>query len=154
MDPALKTRYPHQYWSISSKKGYSGTAILSKVKPITITKTLPGHPNADLCKGRIITLEFENAYVVGTYVVNAGQDLKTLPAKKEWNRHFEAYLRDLDTKKPVIWTGDLNVAPTAIGLSSTRSLLALTDWPTCRPRQLKESLQQAGWAHRIRNKRI
>ena len=87
-------------------------------------------------KGRIVTLEFEDYYVVGTYVVNAGQGLKvcsfmeplypsandfflqTLDAKKLWNHHFEAYIRDLDKKKPVIWTGDLNVAPTAVGTSS------------------------------------
>ena len=84
-------------------------------------------------KGRIVTLEFEDYYVIGTYVVNAGQNLKvrsstksvysthvflqTLDAKKLWNQHFEAYIRDLDKKKPVIWAGDLNVAPTAIGLS-------------------------------------
>lgn len=124
-DLSLNARYPHQYWSIASKKGYSGTAILSKLEPLTITKTLPGHPNTDSCKGRIITLEFDNAYVVGTYVVNAGQDLKTLPAKEEWNRHFEAYLRELDAKKPVVWTGDLNVAPTAIGLLFLPLLLGL-----------------------------
>ncbi|EAU88760.2 DNA-(apurinic or apyrimidinic site) lyase [Coprinopsis cinerea okayama7 len=108
-DPALKSRYPHQYWSISDKKTYAGTAILSKVKPLHVDYKLPGHPNP---KGRILTLEFENAYLIGTYVVNAGQELKTMDAKKEWQTHFEAYIRELDKKKPVIWTGDLNVAPT------------------------------------------
>lgn len=121
-DLALKARFPYQYWSISSTKGYSGTAILSKREPVSVTKTLPGHPDPELCKGRIVTLEFENAHLVGTYVVNAGQDLKTLPKKEEWNQHFETYIRELDAKKPVIWTGDLNVAPTAIGESNNRSL--------------------------------
>ena len=112
----------------------AGTAILSKHKPLSVDKTLPGHPDPGSVKGRIVTLEFEDYYVIGTYVVNAGQNLKvcsftkpvyssthvflqTLDAKKLWNQHFEAYIRDLDKKKPVIWAGDLNVAPTAIGLS-------------------------------------
>ncbi|KAF5315579.1 hypothetical protein D9611_004852 [Ephemerocybe angulata] len=120
MDPALKARFPYQYWSISNKKGYSGTAILSKVEPLSVDMKLPGHPDPTLCKGRIITLEYEHAYIIGTYVVNAGQDLKTLPVKEEWNKHFDAYIRDLDKKKPVIWTGDLNVAPTAIDLANAK----------------------------------
>ncbi|OBZ75520.1 DNA-(apurinic or apyrimidinic site) lyase [Grifola frondosa] len=62
-------------------------------------------------------MEFEHCYVIGTYVVNAGQNLKTMDAKKKWNTHFEAYLRELDAKKPVIWAGDLNVAPTAMDLA-------------------------------------
>lgn len=76
VDPALTTRFPHRYWSISSKKTYSGTAALCKVKPLSVDKTLPGHPDPDTVKGRIITLEFEGCYVVATYVVNAGQGLK------------------------------------------------------------------------------
>ncbi|PSR75406.1 hypothetical protein PHLCEN_2v9164 [Hermanssonia centrifuga] len=114
-DPLLTQRYPHRYWSIAEKKSYSGTAILSKIKPLSVDYTLPGHPDPKSVKGRIVTLEFKSLYLVGTYVVNAGTGLKTLDAKKEWNVHFEKYIRDLDKKKPVIWTGDLNVAPTAIG---------------------------------------
>ncbi|KAI0306311.1 Endonuclease/exonuclease/phosphatase [Multifurca ochricompacta] len=117
-DLALASRFPYRYWSISEKKTYSGTAILSKHKPLSVDKTLPGHPDPKSIKGRIVTLEFEGYYVVGTYVVNAGQGLKTLEAKKTWNHHFEAYIRDLDRKKPVMWAGDLNVAPTAIGTST------------------------------------
>ncbi|KAJ7905716.1 Endonuclease/exonuclease/phosphatase [Mycena olivaceomarginata] len=120
VDLALKARYPHWYWSISDKKTYSGTAILSKHKPLSVTTTLPGHPDPTLVKGRIVTLEFENSFVVGTYTVNAGTDLKTLDQKKEWNLHFETHLRDLDKRKPVIWTGDLNVAPTEIDLANAK----------------------------------
>lgn len=119
-DPALTKRFPYAYWSISSKKSYSGTAILSKHEPLSVTRVLPGHPDPSHVKGRIITLEFENFYVVGTYVVNAGTDLKTLDEKKEWNVHFDAYIRDLDSKKPVIWTGDLNVAPTEMDLANPK----------------------------------
>lgn len=76
VDPALASRYPHRHWAISDKKSYSGTAILSKHKPLSVSTTLPGHPDPASVKGRIVTLEFENMYVVGTYVVNAGADLK------------------------------------------------------------------------------
>ncbi|KAK7467276.1 hypothetical protein VKT23_004333 [Stygiomarasmius scandens] len=120
VDPSLKSRFPHSYWSIAEKKGYSGTAVLSKIKPLSVEKTLPGHPNPSIVKGRIITLEFENYYLIGTYVPNAGSDLKTLDVKNEWNEHFTKYIRDLDQKKPVIWTGDLNVAPTEIDLSNAK----------------------------------
>ncbi|KAK0210872.1 Endonuclease/exonuclease/phosphatase [Desarmillaria ectypa] len=120
VDPALKRRFPHSYWSISSKKTYSGTAVLSKHKALSVDKTLPGHPDPDLIKGRIITLEFESCYLVATYVPNAGTELKTLGVKNEWNVHFTRYIRDLDKKKPVIWTGDLNVAPTEIDLCNAK----------------------------------
>ncbi|KII88376.1 hypothetical protein PLICRDRAFT_175973 [Plicaturopsis crispa FD-325 SS-3] len=120
VDLALRERFPHACWCISDKKGYSGTAILSKHKPISISKELPGHPDPSIVNGRIATMEFVNCYVVGTYVPNAGQNLKTMDVKKEWNRHFEQYIRDLDAKKPVIWTGDLNVAPTEIDLSNAK----------------------------------
>ncbi|KDQ60961.1 hypothetical protein JAAARDRAFT_31958 [Jaapia argillacea MUCL 33604] len=120
VDPSLIKRFPYRYWSISEKKTYSGTAVLSKYKPLNVTKTLPGHPDPNSVKGRIITLEFDQFYVIGTYVVNAGQNLKTLDAKKEWNTHFESHIRDLDNQKPVIWTGDLNVAPTALVLTNAK----------------------------------
>ncbi|KAF9469198.1 Endonuclease/exonuclease/phosphatase [Collybia nuda] len=121
VDPVIKERFPHSYWTISDKKTYSGTAILSKYKPLSVSKTLPGHPDPSLVKGRIITLEFESCYLIGTYVVNAGTGLKTLDSKKEWNIHFESYIRELDKKKPIVWTGDLNVAPTAIDLANPKT---------------------------------
>ncbi|KAL1717455.1 Endonuclease/exonuclease/phosphatase [Schizophyllum commune] len=121
VDPTLKERFPYSYWSIAEKKSYSGTAILSKHKALSVTRTLPGHPDPNYTKGRIVTLEFENTYVVGTYVPNAGTGLKTLNEKNLWNEHFTTYIRDLDKKKPVIWTGDLNVAPTAIDLANPKT---------------------------------
>ncbi|KAI0664812.1 Endonuclease/exonuclease/phosphatase [Cubamyces menziesii] len=121
VDPALTQRFPYRYWSISDKKTYSGTAILSKVEPISVDYTLPGHPDPKNVKGRIVTLEFASCYLVGTYVVNAGTGLKTLDEKKVWNAHFEAYIRQLDKKKPVIWAGDLNVAPTEIDLANPKT---------------------------------
>ncbi|KAF8447517.1 Endonuclease/exonuclease/phosphatase [Boletus edulis BED1] len=118
VDPILSARFPYRTWAISGKKTYSGTAVLSKVKPISVTKLLPGHPDPDQIKGRLITLEFEGCYVVCTYVTNAGQNLKTLKEKNMWNEHFTTFIRDLDKKKPVIWMGDMNVAPTATDLAN------------------------------------
>ncbi|KAH8107013.1 Endonuclease/exonuclease/phosphatase [Cristinia sonorae] len=124
VDPAvavLNKRYPHRYWSAAFKKGYAGTAILCKTEPISVDYSLPGHPEPDTVKGRIVTLEFPSLYLVGTYVVNAGTGLKTLDAKKLWNTHFETYIRALDAKKPVIWGGDLNVAPTEMDLKKPKN---------------------------------
>ncbi|KAF5389809.1 hypothetical protein D9757_003703 [Collybiopsis confluens] len=120
VDLALKKRFPYSFWSIADKKGYSGTAILSKHEPVSINRTLPGHADPTSIKGRIITLEFPNTYVVGTYVPNAGTGLKTLAEKIEWNIHFSKYLFELDKVKPVIWTGDVNVAPTGLDLSNSK----------------------------------
>ncbi|KAG2157224.1 Endonuclease/exonuclease/phosphatase [Suillus clintonianus] len=114
VDPFLTSRFPHCTWAISSKKSYSGTAVLSKHKPLSVDTKLPGHPDPSSVKGRIVTVEFPGCYIVATYATNAGQGLKTLKEKNTWNEHFTTHIRDLDTKKPVIWMGDLNVAPTAI----------------------------------------
>ena len=94
VDPVISARYPYRTWAISDKKTYGGsacvscqtralsadvvggTAVLSKIKPISVTKLLPGHPNPEQVKGRLVTLEFDGCYVVCTYVTNAGQNLK------------------------------------------------------------------------------
>ncbi|KAJ8519464.1 hypothetical protein ONZ45_g3574 [Pleurotus djamor] len=126
VDPSLLTRFPHCYWSISAKKGYAGTAILSKYPALSSSTTIPGHPDPTSLKGRIITLEFPSLYLVGTYVVNAGEKLKTLSEKEEWNYWFTKYLRQLEktgldgTGKPVVWTGDLNVAPAELDLANAK----------------------------------
>ncbi|KAH7340862.1 Endonuclease/exonuclease/phosphatase [Rhizoctonia solani] len=129
-DPLLTKKYPHQYWNIAAKKGYAGTVILSKHKPISASYTLDSSANAasgapklddDDVKGRLVTLEFESCWVIGTYVPNAGEGLKNMDRKVAWQVAFEAHLRKLDAIKPVIWTGDLNVAPTAKDLRNDKS---------------------------------
>ncbi|KDN51681.1 hypothetical protein RSAG8_00228, partial [Rhizoctonia solani AG-8 WAC10335] len=129
-DPLLTKMYPHQYWSKAAKKGYAGTAVLSKYKPISISYTLDPSTNVasgapkldeDDVKGRLVTLEFENCWVIGTYVPNAGEGLKSMDRKVAWQVAFEAHLRKLDAVKPVIWTGDLNVAPTAKDIKNDKS---------------------------------
>ncbi|BGP37979.1 hypothetical protein JCM10449v2_001906 [Rhodotorula kratochvilovae] len=121
--PALDDRYEYRYWGDHSKKGHAGTAIFSKVKPINVTRGFEGSEEVSAADstGRMITLEFENTYVVGTYVPNAGQGLKSLPEKEKWNRAFEAYLRELDAKKPVVWAGDLNVVPTTLDIRNWKT---------------------------------
>ncbi|CAE6465911.1 unnamed protein product [Rhizoctonia solani] len=129
-DPLLTTKYPHQYWSKASKKGYAGTAILSKHEPVSVSYTLDPSANVasgapeldeDDVKGRLVTLEFEKCWVIGTYVPNAGEALKNMDRKVGWQVAFEAHLRKLDAIKPVIWTGDLNVAPTAMDIKNDKS---------------------------------
>jgi AP endonuclease-1 len=111
----------------------AGTAVLSKQPALKVSYGLPGHPDPEFVKGRIVTLEFANLWLVATYVPNAGMQLKVrllvsssfssiiripvqnLAARETWNTHFETYIGQLDASKPVVWTGDLNVAPTAIG---------------------------------------
>ncbi|KDQ17974.1 hypothetical protein BOTBODRAFT_104889 [Botryobasidium botryosum FD-172 SS1] len=121
VDPSITARYPHCSWSIATKKGYAGTAILSKHKPIGVSYTLPGYDQPDIVKGRIVTLEFAGCWLIGTYVPNAGEGLKTLPVKEAWNVAFEAYIRTLDATKPVIWTGDLNCAPTSKDIRNAKT---------------------------------
>ncbi|ORZ37713.1 Endonuclease/exonuclease/phosphatase [Catenaria anguillulae PL171] len=100
--------YPHRYFHhCTAKRGYAGTAVLSKVEPISSTLGLPdGSDN----EGRVITLEFNTWYLVATYVMNAGQGLKRLDEKMQWNAKLRTYVKELDQCKPVVWCGDLNVA--------------------------------------------
>ena len=97
------------------QKGYAGTAILSKIKPVYHTKDI-GMEKHDQ-EGRVITLEYESFYLVNVYVPNSGQELKRLDYRKEWDEEFLNYLKKLDIQKPVILTGDLNVAHEPIDLA-------------------------------------
>nr|XP_018899599.1 PREDICTED: uncharacterized protein LOC109032096 isoform X1 [Bemisia tabaci] len=109
----------HMYWCAGMKPGYAGVALYSKEKPLSVKKGL-GKPEHDE-EGRVITAEYEKFYVVGTYVPNAGQGLKTLPKRLKWNTDFENYLKELDEKKPVILVGDLNVAHEEIDLANPKT---------------------------------
>ncbi|CCO28004.1 hypothetical protein BN14_01995 [Rhizoctonia solani AG-1 IB] len=111
-DPLLAKKYPHQYWNIAAKKGYDSSANIASGAPKL---------DQDDVKGRLVTLEFEKCWVIGTYVPNAGEGLKNMDRKVAWQVAFEAHLRNLDAIKPVIWAGDLNVAPTAKDLRNDKS---------------------------------
>lgn len=102
--------FPFQFWSCSqAKKGYSGTAILSKVEPIRFTEGIGMSKHDD--EGRTITAEFDTFFVVSTYIPNAGQKLERLKYRtQEWDKDFRNYLKGLEgTGKSVVWLGDLNV---------------------------------------------
>lgn len=111
-----KSKFPHQIWlSSEEKKGYSGSAVLSKIKPLS-TQNGIGVAEHDK-EGRTVTVEFERFYVVACYIPNAGQKLERLDYKKTYMAAMETYLKKLQAKKPVIWAGDLNVAHQEIDLA-------------------------------------
>ena len=106
----------HQYWNSAQKKGYSGTCIFTKEKPISIVNGILMDIH-DL-EGRTITLEYEKFILVNVYVPNSKRDLSRLEYRsQQWDVDFLKYLKSLEKKKPVIFCGDLNVAHTEIDLS-------------------------------------
>lgn len=100
--------HPHHYWNSAERKGYSGTAIFSKHKPIS-AKLGIGVPAHDT-EGRVITLEFPRWFLVNVYTPNSGDGLKRLKYRQEWDLAFCKYLAKLQKIKPVITCGDFNVA--------------------------------------------
>jgi len=97
------------------QKGYSGTAVLSRIKPIKYLFNTGVEEHGQ--EGRVITMEFEPFYLVSVYVPNSGQELKRLNYRKEWDEHLVKYVAGLDLEKPVILAGDLNVAHERIDLA-------------------------------------
>ena len=108
-----------QYWNYAMKKGYSGTAIFTKHSPLSITYGM-GIPEFDT-EGRLITLEYDDFYLVTCYTPNSQRELARLPYRMAWERAFADYLCGLDEKKPVIVCGDLNVAHNEIDLKNPKS---------------------------------
>ena len=106
----------HQYWNYAEKKGYSGTAIFAKTPALSVAYGI-GIPEHDT-EGRVITLEYEDFYLVTCYTPNAQRELTRLDYRMEWETAFLAYLKGLDEKKPVILCGDLNVAHQPIDLKN------------------------------------
>lgn len=106
----------HQYFHSAIKKGYSGTAVFTKVKPISVSFDFEKEIHND--EGRVITLEYENFYFVNAYVPNAKEALARLEYRMEWEDELRNYLKALDEKKPVVYCGDLNVAHNEIDLKN------------------------------------
>ena len=106
------------YWFSAQKKGYSGTAIFSKIEPLSVSYGL-GQKHND--EGRVITLEFDNFYFVGAYVPNAQRELARLDYRMEFEDDMREYLSNLDKTKPVVYCGDLNVAHNEIDLKNPKS---------------------------------
>ena len=113
----FKDRYV--YWNSAEKKGYSGTVVISKIKPINVTYGL-GKEEHDK-EGRIITLEFEKFYLVNCYTPNSKRELERLDYRMIWEDEVRSYLKELDKMKPVIYCGDLNVAHNEIDLKNPSS---------------------------------
>ena len=107
------------YWNSAEKKGYSGTAIFTKQKPLNVTYGI-GKEEHDK-EGRVITLEFEKFYMVNIYTPNSKRELERLDYRQIWEDEIRAYLLDLSTKKPVVMCGDLNVAHNEIDLKNPKT---------------------------------
>lgn len=109
----------HQYWYSAEKKGYSGTAVFTKIEPISVQYGI-GIPEHDT-EGRAITLEFEEFYLLCVYTPNAQRELARLDYRMAWEDALRSYILDLDAKKPVIYCGDLNVAHQEIDLKNPKT---------------------------------
>lgn len=109
----------HQYWNYAEKKGYSGTAIFAKNEPLSVSYGI-GIDEHDK-EGRVITLEYDNFYLVTCYTPNSQNELKRLPYRMQWEDDFREYLKTLDAKKPVVLCGDLNVAHNEIDLKNPKT---------------------------------
>lgn len=109
----------HLYTNSAEKKGYSGTAILSKTKPARVQNDM-GVEEHDQ-EGRVICAEYEDFYLVNVYVPNSGNGLVRLDYRQTWDEDFRKYLKKLEKTKPVILTGDLNVAHQPIDLKNDKS---------------------------------
>lgn len=103
----LDAMYPYQYWGIGEKKGYAGIAVLSKIEPAAVHYGLPGFDEPST-RARLLTVEFAHTVIVGTYAVNAGDNLKTMDTKMRWNDALEKHLLSYKGRD-LIWCGDLNV---------------------------------------------
>jgi len=106
------------YWFSAEKKGYSGTAVFTKHEPLSVAYGLDGKHTDE---GRVITLEYEDFYLVCAYVPNAQDGLKRIDYRMEFEDDMREYLSALDKKKPVIYCGDLNVARTEIDLKNAKA---------------------------------
>ncbi len=108
-----------QYWNYAEKKGYSGTAVFTRVKPLNVTYGL-GIEEHDT-EGRVITVEYETFYLVNVYTPNSKDGLARLPYRMEWEDVFRMYLKMLEESKPVVVCGDLNVAHEEIDLKNPKT---------------------------------
>lgn len=109
----------HQYWNYAEKKGYSGTAIFSRTEPLNVTRGI-GIEEHDH-EGRVLTAEYEDFYFVCVYVPNSQRELTRLAYRQDWEAAFLRYILELESRKPVIFAGDLNVAHREMDLKNPSS---------------------------------
>lgn len=115
----IPTEGYHQYWCSAEKKGYSGTLMLTKQVPISVTTGIDIEEHDH--EGRVITAEFEDYFLITVYTPNSQQGLKRLDYRMKWEDDFRFYLKSLESKKPVIVCGDLNVAHNEIDLKNPKT---------------------------------
>ena len=115
----LELKGYHQYWNSAQKKGYSGTAIFTRKKPLQVSYGI-GKEEHDR-EGRVITLEYETFYLVNCYTPNSKRELERLDYRMIWEDEVRNYLKQLDQKKPVIYCGDFNVAHQEIDLKNPKT---------------------------------
>ena len=135
--------YPYHYWNSAEKKGYSGTAIFSKTKPISVKNDIgiAEHDN----EGRVITAEYDNFYLVTCYTPNSKRGLLRLDYRGKWDDDFRKYLKELEKTKPVILCGDLNVAHNEIDLKNPESNRNKTAGFTDQEREKLTTLLDSGF---------
>ncbi|RUT45583.1 exodeoxyribonuclease III [Paenibacillus anaericanus] len=136
-----------QYWNYAQKKGYSGVAIFTRIKPLSVRYGIEEDHEPE---GRIITLEFDSFYLVNVYTPNAKRDLSRLDYRMEWENRFRSYLLQLDAQKPVIICGDLNVAHQDIDLKNPASNRNNSGFTTEERGKMTE-LQEAGFVDTFRH---
>lgn len=108
-----------QYWNYAERKGYSGTAIFTKIKPNNVILGMENSEHNN--EGRVITLEFDEYYLVNVYTPNSQRGLTRLEYRQKWDEDFLSYIKTLETKKPVVFCGDLNVAHKEIDLKNPKT---------------------------------
>lgn len=150
-----------EYWNSATRKGYSGTAIFTREKPLSVLLGLPekiaqkykltddsyGDPNTE---GRVIALELKNFYVTSVYTPNAKDDLSRIPLRhKKWDPAFLEYMKQLENKKPVIFCGDLNVAHTELDLARPKANMGNKGFTT-EERQGIDNIISAGFVDTFR----
>jgi exodeoxyribonuclease-3 len=136
-----------QYWNYATKKGYSGTAIFTRIKPLSVRYGLEEESEPE---GRVITLEFAGFYLVTVYTPNARRDLSRLEFRMDWEERFRSYLQQLDVHKPVIVCGDLNVAHHEIDIKNWKSNIGSSGF-TPEEREKMTRLLDAGFIDSFRH---
>jgi exodeoxyribonuclease-3 len=107
------------YWNCAQKKGYAGTAVFTKTRPVKVTTGI-GIPRHDR-EGRVLTSEFGDFFLVNVYVPNSQRELTRLAYRRQWDRDFLRYLKKIERQKPVVFCGDLNVAHAEIDLANPKA---------------------------------
>lgn len=137
----------YQYWNYAKRKGYSGTAVFTKKKPLGVWYGIGTETSQP--EGRILTLEYEDFFLVNVYTPNSQRDLARLDMRLAWEDNLYTYLRELDEKKPVIYCGDLNVAHKAIDLKNAKTNRGNSGF-TIEEREKMSRLLDAGFVDTLR----